>query len=165
MKQHGEARKRESWMRRVRGNARGQALVEFALVISFLLVPMVVGMGALTGYLRTYIALTDAVSVAAQSLAVSRGETLDPCALVVSAVEGAAPYLSTGNFIFNTTLNGTAYTNQTSCSSASFTTGAPAKLVKGSTIVINVQYGPVPYILTSYAPNYKIYAQSTEIVQ
>lgn len=65
MRQNREAQRREAGMR---CKQRGQALVEFALVISFLLVPTVVGLGALTGYIRSYIALTDAVSIAAQTL-------------------------------------------------------------------------------------------------
>ena len=41
-----------------------------------------------------YISLTDATGVGARQLAISRGQTLDPCQTVYTAVTGAAPLLT-----------------------------------------------------------------------
>src|SRR5579863_7460246 len=93
----------------------GQSIVEFSLVAPLLL--MIVT-GAVSFGLNLYdeIVLTNAVSIGAQTLALSRGQTSDPCATAVSAIESAAPTLTSSNLSFKFALNGTNYTS-TSCTS------------------------------------------------
>jgi Flp pilus assembly protein TadG len=167
--------KRESSIGRAHRNQRGQALIEFALVISFMLVPMVVGMSVFTSFLGNYLVLTDAVSIAAQDLAASRGQfgptTPTPCQKVVTDVggggQGAAPYLTTSDFTFALTIAGSNGTSTTPLAPvATFSCGAVAAsdMTKGGSVTLTVKYAS-PYLLTSYGPGYTITASSSEIVQ
>ena len=75
-----------------RGRRRelGQAMIEVSLVLSFVLVPIVMGMAGFAAYLGNFMALTDAVSYGAKELSMSRGAvSLDPCKVVTTAVTNA----------------------------------------------------------------------------
>jgi hypothetical protein len=82
-------------------------------------------------------------------LAISAGNTLDPCATVSTAVFNAAPNLQRSQLTFALTLNGTPYSG-TSCSSSSTTTGAPGNVVSGKSVTVVVTY---PCNLTVYKAN------------
>jgi len=84
------SRKRRSFADLRRGE-EGQSLVEFALVFTFVLMPLFFGFMAFAWYLLYYEAVTQAVGSAGQQLAVSRGNTADPCATALSAFEAASP--------------------------------------------------------------------------
>ncbi len=109
----------------------GQALVEFSLVASVMLI-------AITGILifgifeMQIMALTEGVNSAGRVLAVSSGLTLDPCNTAASAIQSAAPMLNASNLSYQIVLNPTpslgatsnhSYTGST-CSSTSTATGA-----------------------------------------
>lgn len=153
-----------------RSNEKGQALVEFALVLPVLLL-VVTGMLAFGIFLNNYLTLTDAVSTGARQLAISRGQAtlpsgvVDPCALTVNAIKSAAPFLVPANLTFKFVLNTTTYTG-TTCSSASNSTGAAANLVATKPATVTVTY---PCTLAvygiNYAPSCTLTAQTTEIVQ
>jgi hypothetical protein len=83
-------RKRRS-LADLRRGEEGQSLVEFALVFTFVLMPLFFGFMAFAWYLLYYQAVTQAVGSAGQQLAVSRGNTADPCATALSAFEAASP--------------------------------------------------------------------------
>ena len=70
-------------------------MVEMALVLPVLLLVLT---GILTFGLafNNYVILTEATSVGARALAISRGATTDPCATASSAVIAAAPLLVFG---------------------------------------------------------------------
>jgi len=143
---------------------KGQSLVEFALVMPLLLL-VVTGIAAFGIYLNNYMALTDAVSTGARLLAINRGQTTDPCALTVLAVENAAPFLAPANLTFKFVFNTTAYSG-TSCSSSTPYTGAASHLVAGQPATVTVTY-PCNLAVygTNYMPSCTFTAQTTEIVQ
>ena len=141
----------------------GQSLVEFALTLPLILLS-VTGILVFGVAFNNYMMLTDATSIAARQLAISRGQTLDPCATVVSAVSSAAPMLKPANMTFNISLNGTRYTS-TSCSGSS-TSGAPANMVLGSTATVTVTY---PCSLSLFrdliSSSFLLTAQTSELMQ
>ena len=168
---------RGSLKRRGRRNDLGQAMIEFSLVMSLLLVPIVVGMAGFATYIGNFLALTDAVSFGAKQLAASRGaNNLDPCALLSSttttppgaviqayraaAVESATPSLTITLTIYSTTGgitgNGTP-TTSTNCKSA-----APF-VVQGGTVKVSATH-TTQSIFGSYG-SFTISAQSQERVQ
>jgi Flp pilus assembly protein TadG len=149
--------------KRVRARLRtskegGQAAVEFALVLPILLL-IVTAVFAFGIALHDYLELTDAVSIGARLLAINRGQTADPCATAAAAIEKAAPFLNSANMTFTITLNGN--TN----SGASCTSGA-AEMVQNTAATVTVSY---PCNLSVFganlAPNCKMYAQTTEMMQ
>ena len=76
------------------GNKRGGSFVEFTLVMPVLLLTMT-GMASFGFALHNDLMLTNAVNTGAQLLAISRGQTTDPCATAYTAIGGAAPSLKT----------------------------------------------------------------------
>ena len=113
----GESRARHSFVERLghifcRGED-GQSLVEFAVTLPVLLL-VVTGLMTFGIAINNYILLTDGVNIGARQLAISRGNTTDPCYTVSSAVIAAAPLLKPASMTFKFVLNGTAYTG-TSC--------------------------------------------------
>ena len=125
----------------------GSALVEMALVSSLLLT-MVTGILIFGIFEMQVMAITEGVSSAGRIVAVSAGNTLDPCAMAASAFQGAAPLLNTANTSYSTILNPTpssgSSTNHTypgaSCSSTSLTTGATSYLVSGGSVQVTATY-------------------------
>ena len=89
--------------------------------------------------MNNYLQLTDGVNIGARQLAISRGQTTDPCSTASAAVISAASLLKSSNLTFKLTLNGTSYTG-TTCSSSSTTTGAAGNLVQGTTATLLVTY-------------------------
>jgi Flp pilus assembly protein TadG len=151
--------------RRIRHKGEeGGAMVEFALVMPALML-LLTGVFSFSIAINNYLVLTEATNNGARALAISRGNTLDPCATAVAAVEAAGPNLSTANLTFAYNLNGTTYSG-TSCSSSSSTTGAAGNLVQGKNAQLTVTY---PCNLTVYGHNYAptciLQAQVTELVQ
>ena len=147
-----------------RRGEEGAAMVEMAMVLPILLL-IVTGIYAFGIALNNYLQLTDGVSIGARLLAISAGQTTDPCSVTVAAIEHAAPQLKTANLTFTFVLNGTTYSG-TSCSSTSTTTGAAGNLVAGQPAQVTVTY---PCNLSvygkNYAPSCTMVAQTTEIVQ
>jgi Flp pilus assembly protein TadG len=145
-------------------NEEGQAMVEMALALPVLLLVLT---GILTFGLafNNYVLLTEATSIGARTLAISRGATTDPCATASSAVIAAAPLLTPASLSFSFVLNGASYTG-TSCSSGSSTTGAAANLVQGSNAIVTVTY-PCSLAVygANYAPHCSLQAQMTELIQ
>jgi len=143
---------------------RGAALVELAMTVPVLLL-MITGISSIGLFLEQDMQLTDAVNVAAKELAISRGNTTDPCNLVYSAVTAAAPYLTPASMTLTTNLNGNSYPGN-SCGSGSTTTGAAGNLVQGEPASVTVTY---PCSLAVYGnnlvPGCTIVAQLSEIVQ
>jgi Flp pilus assembly protein TadG len=142
----------------------GQSLIEMAMVLPvFLLVTT--GILAFGIAFNNYIQLTEATSVAAQALAISRAQTTDPCATAASAVYTAAPQFTQGNLSFSFVLNGTSYSG-TSCSSSSNTTGAAGNLVQGGNATVMVSYPCALQVFgANYAPSCSLQAKMTEFVQ
>jgi Flp pilus assembly protein TadG len=122
-----------SGCKRVRAaSKRGQSLIEFTLVMPILLLTMT-GMLSFGFALHNYLVLTNGVTAGAQLLAISRGQTTDPCATASGAVKSAALGLTTANLSFTFVINGTSYTT-TSC------TAAAANMVQGASAAVAATY-------------------------
>jgi Flp pilus assembly protein TadG len=139
-------------------------MVEMALVLPVLLL-VVTGILTFGLAFNNYVMLTEATSVGARALAISRGQTTDPCATASSAVYAAAPLLASSKLSFTFVLNGTTYTGA-SCSSGSSTTGAAGNLKQGAYASVTVTY-PCSLAVygTDYAPNCSLQSQISELVQ
>jgi Flp pilus assembly protein TadG len=139
-------------------------MIETALVLPVLLLVLT---GILTFGLafNNYVSLTEATSVGARALAISRGATTDPCSTASQAIINAAPLLAASNLTFTFNLNGTSYTG-TSCNSSTTSTGAAGNLVQGTNAVVTVTY-PCSLVVygANYAPGCTLQAQITELVQ
>lgn len=127
----------------------GASLVEFALVASMLLFPLVTFMMSMGSFMSNQMQLINAVDIGARTVAVNGGITLDPCAVASSAIIAAAPGLNTSQLTFSYSFNGVAYSG-TSCSSATLLTGAAANLAGGTTASVTATY---PCNLTIFGRN------------
>jgi Flp pilus assembly protein TadG len=128
---------RRSRLRELARREDGSSLVEFALTLPMLLL-VVTAIAAFGIAFNNYITLTEAASVGARQLIVSRGQTLDPCSTFSSAVYAAAPMLKQSSIAFTISLNGNSYSG-TSCSGTA-TSGAPANMIMGTNAQVTVTY-------------------------
>jgi Flp pilus assembly protein TadG len=146
------------------GSEEGSAVVELALTLPPLLL-VVTGIMVFGAAMNNYLMLINATNVAGRQLAISRGQTTDPCALASATVISAAPNLTSSKLTYAYVLNGTSYSG-TSCSSSSSSTGAAGNLQQGKSAGITVTY---PCSLAVYGHNYSptcnLQAQVTELVQ
>jgi Flp pilus assembly protein TadG len=151
-------------VQRFASDEQGSAMVELCLVFPVLMI-MVTGIFSLGIFLRQNLALTDAVNIGAKLVSINRGNTLDPCNLIYTAVVAAAPSLNPNSMTFSYTFNGTAQSGS-SCSSSSSTSGPPSELVQGAPISVKVTY-PCSVIVypVNLIPNCLMAAQLTEIEQ
>ncbi|SNT19944.1 TadE-like protein [Granulicella rosea] len=142
----------------------GQAAVELAVSLPLLLL-VVTGITTFGIALNNYQTLLNATSVGAQQLAISRGQTTDPCSTTSTAVYNAAQNLTHANLGFKITINGVSYTG-TSCSAATTITGSAANMVQGATAQVTVTY-PCSLVVykANYAPTCSLTAQSSELIQ
>jgi Flp pilus assembly protein TadG len=130
----------DSW-----SNEEGQALVEFSLVASVLLV-VVTGILIFGIFEMQVMSLTEGVNSAGRVLAVSSGLTTDPCSLAAQAIQNASPTLKSTSLNYTIVLNTNpgVTANQTysgsSCSSTSTTTGAAQYLVTGGNVTATASY-------------------------
>ena len=142
---------------------RGNALVEMAFVLPIMLM-VVTGIFNFGLVLQHYLELTNAVSIGARQLSVSRSNTLDPCALVSNAVVGGSPTLNSSNLAFTVVMNGDTYTG-TSCPAANYTSGSAGDMKQGGSVKVTVTY---PCNFQIYGHNYgacTLVGQTTEIFQ
>ncbi len=142
----------------------GSSLVEFAVTLPVLLL-LVTGILVFGVAFSNYIMLNEATAIGARQLAISRGQTLDPCKTVVNAVNAAAPLLIPANLTVTITLNGQSYAGMTSCSGTN-TSGAPANMILGTNAVVKVTY---PCSLSLFgdliSSGFLLTAQTTEQMQ
>jgi Flp pilus assembly protein TadG len=149
---------------RAAGGEEGSSLIEFAVCLPVLML-ILTGTFAFGIALNNYLMLTNATTIGAQQLSISREQTLDPCAAASAAVIAASPLLKPANLTFAYSLNGVAYTG-TTCSSSSYTSGAAGNLQVNKSAMLTVTY---PCNLAVYGanlvPNCMLKAQLTEMVQ
>lgn len=113
----------------------GQSLVEFALVAP-ILIAVVMAIFELGIAFNNQLTLTQAVGAGAQRLQTIRTATnisSDPCAAVLSVIEGAAPQLSPSSITLTVTANGTQL-GGTSCS------GDQSDLAQGAPVTVEATY-------------------------
>ena len=115
---------------------RGQAFVEFAIVAPLLL--MLLTAIAMFGIaFDRYLALSFATDAGAQLLAISRGQTTDPCTTTSAAVYSAAPQLTASSVKFTILLGGTAVANAAASPTCS---GKQTLLVQANTAQVTATY-------------------------
>ena len=115
------------------GSRRGQSVIEFSLVAPLLLILMT-GMVAFGLTLYNNLVLINGVNIGAQALATSRGQTTDPCATATTAIQNAAPSLTSSKLTYSITIaGGTPYTT-TSC------TAAASAMVQGANVKVSANY-------------------------
>lgn len=173
--------RKERWSVRppgaLRKGERGQALYEFALVLPILGM-MVLGVIVFGIALNNYLEMTNASAAGAQALAISRGQTLNPCTTVSGPFYNAAPNLTQANLKFTITIGpppggtGSSYTlasNQASpsCPASSPSSPPASDLTQGATATVAVTY---PCNLTvfgvRFGPNTcTLTAQTAESIQ
>ncbi len=144
----------------------GATLVEFALVSSLLLLPLMTFIMVFGAFMVNQMQLINAVDIGARTVSVNGGITLDPCSVASSAIIAAAPNLNPSQITFSYSFNGTPYSG-TSCSSASLLTGAAANLAAGTTATVTANY---PCNLSIYGQNFMpngctMHASTSEMVQ
>jgi len=156
---------------------RGQALLEFAYLLPILLV-LLLGMIAFGITLNNYLEMTNGVTGGAQALAISRGQTLNPCTTVSGPVFGATPNLTQSNMLFTITIgpapggSGSSFTLASNTANptcgAANTTSAPASdLTQGAMATVKVTY---PCNLKVFGVNFApsgctLTAQTAESIQ
>jgi Flp pilus assembly protein TadG len=144
--------------KRTRGcNERGGAFVEFTLVMPLLLLTMT-GIFAFGFALHNDLMLTNAVNTGAQLLAISRGQTTDPCATAYTAISAAAPSLKTG-LSLTFVINGSTYTATYTC------TAGAANMVQGASAQVTATYPCTIVVFSMSFPSCGLKAQITEFIQ
>ncbi len=145
-----------------KGEELGGSLLEFALVLPLLLL-LTTSICVFGIAWSNYLCLTDATNLGARAIAISRGQTTDPCAVGSSMVIAASPQLNSANLSFTYQFSGATYTG-TSCSQASST--ATSNLVQGQPVVLTVTYPcKLGVYGKNYLPNCLLTAQITELAQ
>lgn len=141
----------------------GGSLVEFAIIAPLMLC-LLTGIFGLGFALCFYLQLNNAVDIGARTVAVIRasnsdGTTPDPCAAAYTAITNAAPTLSKTQIKLSFNLNGTAYSNVTSCTNGS------ANIVAGKTAQVTATY-PYTVMIFGWKPlALNMSAQTTELLQ
>jgi Flp pilus assembly protein TadG len=127
---------------RLRSGEEGQSLVEFALVMSMVLLPLMAFFFTLSMALDHRLQLDEGVSNGGRVLALQRGQT-DPCAATITAIEAAAPGLTPASFSFTFVISGPG--------GGSYTTTCPTTttvyMTSGDNAEVEVTY---PYTLNIY---------------
>lgn len=139
------------------GNRRGQAVTEFALILPLFMM-IVMGQVAFGMAFHNYLVLTNAVNVGAQLLAVSRGQTTNPCSTASTAINSAAFGLNTASLSYTFVINGASYTT-TSC------TAGAANMVQGASVQVTAAYPCTLVIYSMNIPSCTLRSQTTELIQ
>ncbi len=155
---------------------RGSQLVEFAIVLP-LLVTLVMGIISFGQAFSLDQTLTNAAAAGAQALSIARGETLNPCTAVSSAAAGISPSLNTTNLKYTITITppagttGTTYTlanNQANptCAATNYQSAPASDLQTNTNANVTLTY-PCAIVIygINFAPNCKLTAQTTEVIQ
>jgi Flp pilus assembly protein TadG len=158
---------------------RGQALLEFALVL-VVLVLILLGIITFGIAFNNQITLTNAVNNAAQVVMTGPGVINDPCAAANTALANAAASLNNPNIYGSNPLSFSisAYTNTTTPNTTGpynvvfSTSGGPtcpteaADLTTGQEVVVSATYGcKLQFFGINFAPSCILSAQAAEAVQ
>jgi Flp pilus assembly protein TadG len=152
----------------------GSQLVEFALVLPIMLMVML-AIAVISVTMNNYLQVTEATSNAARAVSIARSNTLDPCSTVFTAVSQGAPTLTSANLTVTLALNSKDGANlgtygptagSLTCSSGSYSSGAPSYLQQGGSATVTVTYPCSLSIFgVNYAPGCTLRASMTEMVQ
>jgi Flp pilus assembly protein TadG len=161
--------RRRAGRRRSFGGQRGQALVEFALVLPVLMLVLV---GIIKGGMlyNNYLSLTDAVRSGARQLAIERGQS-SPCGDAANEVISSASGLTSSNISITMTENPEASgdpagATYTTTGSPTGTGACPFTLVSGSAATLTATYPCDLQILWfNFASTCQLSASATERVE
>jgi len=157
---------------RFRGAARareeGSALVEMAVVLPLLML-IVTGMISMGLVLTNYLMLSHATDVGARYLAVSRGQTTNPCSDTVTAIQNAAPGLSKSQLSYTFVIGSGTFsggpTSFSGTSSSSCSVAGVTDLSPGKTATVTVSY-PFQFFIYGWSnASVSIKSQTAEIIQ
>lgn len=126
-----------------RRRERGSALVETAVVMPVLLFVML-GIAEFGVAFRNYLLLSDAVRTSGRQLAVSRGQTTNPCQAAVNRLYSSAVGLAQGQIGVTIRVNNTNYSSGT-CPNVALTGGNEARVIATypcSLEVMGVDFAP-----------------------
>jgi Flp pilus assembly protein TadG len=145
------------------GNQRGSALVEFAMVLPMFML-VVTGIGSFGWALNNYLELTNAVTLAAENLAISPNAITDPCANVTSIIDGAAPGLNATEISTTTVITSGSTTQVSTSYSGSSCPAGAALLTNGDPVSVTATY---PCTLSVYGNSFgcSLTAKVTEMAQ
>ncbi len=158
---------------------RGQSIVEFALVSTFLVLPLVVGIVVFGIAFNRQIILTNAVNNAAMQAGLSRQSSpTDVCNVVNAAVASSASPLNTpsnpltfsilvaGSAIDSATTGKPISTNVAVAFGGSTVGACPVQLSQNQALSVSLSYGcNLTVFGTNYAPTCNLTAQTAEAVQ
>lgn len=109
----------------------GSSVLETALVISILMMPVLLGVFSICMALVAYQQLGYAVMTAAQTVASGRGIITDPCATVAKGVTGQLSHWTASNFTYTITITSTVNSTNTVSTYGPYT-GTTAATCTGS---------------------------------
>ena len=95
---------------------RGNVAIEFAFLAPLFLL-LILGGIQFGMLIKNYVVLTNAVDVGAMQFSISRSDTT-PYTDAINAIESAAPSLTAASLTITLSVNGTACTSDSTCSSA-----------------------------------------------
>ena len=133
---------------------RGTVMIEFAILAPVMLL-LVLGTFQFGLVISNYVLLTNAVGAGARNFALSRGSTT-PYSATVSVITGSSPSLTASSITITTSVNGTACTSDSTCTTA-LTAGASATVAATYPCSLSV-YG------YNFAPSCTLSAQMTGLV-
>jgi hypothetical protein len=142
----------------LRGGSEGGALVEFAVVVPFMLT-VITGMFSVVMALVNYQQLGNATNNAALLLVTARGMLTDPCSTVQSTVVATMPSFTASKFTYTVVItdsSGTAHTYGPTSGSSTFScTAGAAELaqLEPATVTISYAYSWIPAYLLNLAGN------------
>lgn len=145
----------------------GQALIEFALV-SPLILMLAVGMAVFGIGLNEDLVLTNATELASQQLAVSRGQTTDPCLTVNNALVNAAPSLTPSKLTITVTIGSAssgALSGQASSSGAAMCASMTSDMVEGANETVTVTYPYTASFINFGTKSYTLTASLEEVIE
>jgi Flp pilus assembly protein TadG len=147
----------------------GQALLEFAVVAPLLLM-LALGMCVFGIGLNEQLVLSNATELAAQEVAISRGQTTstdNPCEIAESTFTSAAPNLTATSLTFTLTLSGQSSIPGTTGAS-SFATASNCStdtLVEGQTVTLTVSYPYTASFINFGTRNYTLTSTIEQVIE
>jgi hypothetical protein len=149
-------------------NDQGGALVEMAIAlpVMLLIVTAIVSFGML---LSGYQTISHAVDVGARNLALSRGESTNPCADAVTVIQHSAPTFTTTDLTYTFKIGSDTFSGSSTGFSGSSSTDCSvlgvSDMVAGETASVSVSY---PFQLMIYgwsAKTMNVTAIASEVIQ
>ena len=141
----------------LRRGDEGQALMETALALAIVVLPLITGIFSLGLAFEQQQALTQAVGLGGAYLSQADSTTTDPCAGVFAAITGSAPQLHAANISLNITMNGTPEPGN-SCS------GTQTNLKAGTNVSVAATYPcKIGIYGMNLVPNCQLSATVTEL--